>query len=179
MWLAVCAAGATNRILVLRRVTVFIVGLPPTSTPSPPPRLLLLALSFQRAVSLFMDRQSSWVLASSLSRFLDHTQTQNTRWSPPNEWAAGRRDLYLATHDTHKREIATRDSNPQSQQVNVCTPTVFYCTTTGIGVQTICYPLFGRALVPVFREYRIFVLKYLLNPNFGCYTQALAQEKLT
>jgi hypothetical protein len=56
-------------------------------------------------------------------------------------------------------------------------------TTTDIGVQTIYYQLFARwhwrVLVPLFREYRIPVLKYLLNPTSGCYTQALAQETLT
>ena len=53
-------------------------------------------------------------------------------------------------------------------------------TATGIGVQTIYYPLFARGqwrvLVPVFRDYRIHVLKYVLNPTSGCYTQALAQK---
>jgi len=41
-----------------------------------------------------------------------------------------------------------------------------YRTATGIGVQTIYYPLSARGqwrvLVPVFREYRIPVLKYVL-----------------
>jgi hypothetical protein len=56
-------------------------------------------------------------------------------------------------------------------------------TATDIGVQTIYHPLFARwqwrVLVPVFCEYRIPVLKYLLNSTSGCCTQALAQEKLT
>jgi hypothetical protein len=37
-----------------------------------------------------------------------------------DEWSARRRDLYLTTHNTHKRQtsIPRRDSNPQSQQVS-------------------------------------------------------------
>jgi hypothetical protein len=57
-----------------------------------------------------------------------------------------------------------------------------YRTATGIGVQTIYYPLFAGGqwwvLVSVFREYRIAVTKYVLNPTSDCYTEALAQEKL-
>ena len=39
--------------------------------------------------------------------FLDHTQRRNTVGrSPPDEWSARRRDLYLTTHDTHNRQIS-------------------------------------------------------------------------
>jgi hypothetical protein len=55
-------------------------------------------------------------------------------------------------------------------------------TATGIDVQTIYCPLFAlgrwRVLVPLFREYIIPCFKVRAEPHFGCYTQALAQEKL-
>ena len=59
------------------------------------------------------------VMASSLLRFLDHTQQRTTVGRTPlDEWSARRRDLYLTTHNTHNRQtsmppdgIRTRDLN--------------------------------------------------------------------
>jgi hypothetical protein len=44
---------------------------------------------------------------------LRHTTLGRT---PLDEWSARRRDLYLTTHDTHKRQTSMpwRASNPQS-----------------------------------------------------------------
>jgi len=53
--------------------------------------------------------------------FLDHTQWRSTVGKTPlDEWSAGRRELYLTTHDTHNRQISMPrwDSNPRSQQVS-------------------------------------------------------------
>ena len=40
--------------------------------------------------------------------------------TPLDRWSARRRDLYLATHNAHKRQTSMhrRDSNPQSQQAS-------------------------------------------------------------
>jgi len=47
------------------------------------------------------------VMASSLLRFLDHTQRRTTAARTPlEEWSTRRRDLYLTTHDTHNRKIS-------------------------------------------------------------------------
>ena len=47
------------------------------------------------------------VMASSFLRFLDHTQRRNTIGRTPlDEWSVRRRDLYLTTHDTHKRQTS-------------------------------------------------------------------------
>jgi len=56
----------------------------------------------------FIDaRTHQWVTASSFTRFLDHTQRRTTvDIIPLDEWSARRRDLYLTTHNTHKRQIA-------------------------------------------------------------------------
>ena len=44
-------------------------------------------------------------LASSFSRFLDHTQRRATVGRTPlDEWSIRRRDLYLTTHNTHNRQ---------------------------------------------------------------------------
>ena len=48
-----------------------------------------------------------WAVASSLTRFLDHTQRRATFGRTPlNEWSVRRRDLYLTTHNTHNRQIS-------------------------------------------------------------------------
>jgi hypothetical protein len=49
----------------------------------------------------------TWVMASSLLRFLDHTQRRTTAGRTPlDEWSARRRDLYLTTHNTHRRQTS-------------------------------------------------------------------------
>jgi len=57
-------------------------------------------------------------MASSFTRFLDHTQRRITVGRTPlDEWSVRRRDLYLTTHNTHnKRPCHWWDSNPQPQQ---------------------------------------------------------------
>ena len=54
------------------------------------------------------------VIASSFTRFLDHTQRRTTLGRTPlDEWSARRRDLYLTTHNTHNKHPCLRwDSNP-------------------------------------------------------------------
>jgi len=47
------------------------------------------------------------VMASSFLRFLDHTQRRTTVGRTSlDEWSARRRDLYLTTHNTHKRQTS-------------------------------------------------------------------------
>ena len=46
-------------------------------------------------------------MASSLLRFLDHTQRRITVGRTPlDEWSARCRDLYLTTHNTHNRQTS-------------------------------------------------------------------------
>jgi hypothetical protein len=46
-------------------------------------------------------------MASSFTRFLDHTQRRATVGRTPlEEWSARRRDLYLTTHNTHNRQTS-------------------------------------------------------------------------
>jgi len=48
-----------------------------------------------------------WARASSITRFLDHTQRRTTVGRTPLEkWSARRRDLYLTTHNTHNRQTS-------------------------------------------------------------------------
>ena len=48
-----------------------------------------------------------WTRASSFTRFLDHTQRHTTVGRTPlDEWSARRRDLYLTTHNTHKKQTS-------------------------------------------------------------------------
>jgi hypothetical protein len=47
------------------------------------------------------------VMASSFTRFLDHTQRSTTFGRTPlDEWSAFRRDLYLTTHNNHNRQTS-------------------------------------------------------------------------
>ena len=46
-----------------------------------------------------------WVMASSFTRFIDHTQRRTTVGRTAlDEWSARRRDLYLTAHNTHNRQ---------------------------------------------------------------------------
>ena len=46
-------------------------------------------------------------MASSFTRFLDHTQRRTTfGMTPLDSWSALRRDLYLTTHNTHNRQTS-------------------------------------------------------------------------
>ena len=45
-------------------------------------------------------------MASSLTRFPDHTRRTTVGRTPLYEWSARRRDLYLTTHNTHDRETS-------------------------------------------------------------------------
>jgi hypothetical protein len=65
-------------------------------------------------------------VASSFVRFLDHTRHHFTVGRTPlDEWSACRRDFYLTTHNTYKRQhpCPWRYSNSQSQQASGHTPT--------------------------------------------------------
>ena len=47
------------------------------------------------------------VMASSFTKFLDHTQRRITVGRTPlDEWSARRRDLYLTTHNNHNRQTS-------------------------------------------------------------------------
>ena len=66
-------------------------------------------------------------LASSFSRFLDHTQRRTTIGSTPlDEWSILRRDLYLTTHNTHRQ---------------TCIPTVGFEPTIAAGERPKTYTL--------------------------------------
>ena len=58
--------------------------------------------------AIFFSRNSPpWARASSLSRFIDHTQRRTTVGRTPlDEWSARCRDLYLTTHYTHNRQTS-------------------------------------------------------------------------
>jgi hypothetical protein len=46
-------------------------------------------------------------MASSFTRFLDHTQRRTTVGRTPlDEWSARRRDLYMTKHNTHNRQTS-------------------------------------------------------------------------
>ena len=76
---------------------------------------------------LFDATVPQWARASSLTRFLHHTQQHTTVGRTPlDEWSACRRDPYLTTHatlTTDKHPCPRWDLNPQSQQARGRRPT--------------------------------------------------------
>jgi hypothetical protein len=69
-------------------------------------KCLFVFLALQPIVFVFSTTR--WrALASSFSRFLDHTQRRATVGrSPLDEWSIRRRDLYLTTHNIHNRKTS-------------------------------------------------------------------------
>jgi hypothetical protein len=66
---------------------------------------------------LFGATAPQWAMASSFTRFLDHTQRRTTVVRTPlDEWSARRRDLYQTS-------MPRWESNPQSQQTSGRRPT--------------------------------------------------------
>jgi len=63
---------------------------------------------FPAFYSYFFGHNSpQWARASLFTRFLDHTQRRTTVGRTPlHEWWPSRRDLYLTTHNTHKRQTS-------------------------------------------------------------------------
>jgi len=62
--------------------------------------------ALQPTVVVF-SQPGSGLLASSFSRFLDHTQRRATVGRTSlDEWPIRRRDLYLTTHNTHNRQTS-------------------------------------------------------------------------
>jgi hypothetical protein len=84
-------------------------------------------------LSSFAAQRGLW--PPRITRFLDITQWRTTVVRIPlDEWSARHRDLYLTTHNTHKKHPFFRwDSNPQSQQASGRTPTPLDHAATGIG----------------------------------------------
>jgi hypothetical protein len=71
-------------------------------------------------------------MASSFTRFLDHTQRRATVGRIPlDEWSARRRDLYLTTHNTQNRQTSM--------------PSVGFELTISAGVRPQTYALDGAA----------------------------------
>jgi len=73
-------------------------------------------------------------MASSFTRFLDHSQRRTTVGRTSlYEWLALRRDLYLTTHNTHKRETSIPPVvfEPQSQQASGRRPTPYTARPLG------------------------------------------------
>jgi hypothetical protein len=73
-----------------------------SSPPPPPKKCDWICL---RGLSSPMVQQPYWARTSSLSRLHDHTHT-TLGSTPLDEWSARRRDLYLTTHNTHKRQTS-------------------------------------------------------------------------
>jgi hypothetical protein len=61
---------------------------------------LALYAAYISFLSFFWQNSSQWVMVSSFTRFLHHTQRRTTVGRTPlDEWSARRRDLYLTTHN--------------------------------------------------------------------------------
>ena len=54
----------------------------------------------------FWHNSPQWAMASSFTRFLDHTRRITVGRTSLDEWSARRRDLYLKSHNTHNRRTS-------------------------------------------------------------------------
>jgi len=87
----------------------------------------------------FWKDSPQWAMASSFTRFLDHTQRHTTVGRTPlDEWSARRRDLYLTTHNTQNRQTSCSlwDSNPKSQHARGRRPTPSTARPLGLAIMT-------------------------------------------
>jgi len=85
-------------------------------------------LKFGSAATIFFSfvfHSNTFFIHGATSRLHDYLHTHTTvDRTPLDEWSARRRDLFLTTHNIHKRQSCPwRDSNPQSQQASWRTPT--------------------------------------------------------
>ena len=65
----------------------------------------------------------TWVMASSILRFLDHIRRITLGRTPLDEWSVRRRNFWRQTSiTTDKHPCPRRDSNPQSQPASSCSP---------------------------------------------------------
>ena len=87
-------------------------------------------LLIKRYHVLFLIPPPSWrcspmrTMASSFTRFLDHTQRRTTVGRTPlDEWSARRRDIYLTTHNRQTSMAPGGIRKPQSQQASGRRPT--------------------------------------------------------
>jgi hypothetical protein len=104
-------------------MSAFFSTLNPPATPQAINMILCTAYCWsERNLSFFTGRQP--VMSSGLPRCwgftitLRHTTVGRT---PLDEWSARRRDLYLTTHNTHRRQTSMLQggfSNPQYQQAS-------------------------------------------------------------
>ena len=73
-----------------------------------------------------------WARAASFTGFLDHTQRRTTVGRTPlDEWSARRRELYLTTHNNHKRQTAMAPGGIRTHNLSRPTPLDRAATATG------------------------------------------------
>ena len=77
-----------------------------------------------------------WARASSLSRFLDHTQLRHTTVGriPLDEWSARRGSLYLATHNIQNKKNAMPQAGFKSAIPASERPQIHMMDRTTIGI---------------------------------------------
>jgi len=87
--------------------------------------------------SSFGATAPQWARASSFTRFLDHTQRRTTVGRIPlDKWSARRRDLYLTTHNTHKRQTSLPPVRfePTISASELPQSYILDCAATGTGI---------------------------------------------
>jgi hypothetical protein len=96
-------------------------------------------------------------MASSVLRFLDHTQWRTTVGRTPlDEWSARRRELYLTTHNTYNRKTSMFPAGFESTVTAVQRPQIYILdrATTGTGERLITlqksyvYNVYPRVVAP-------------------------------
>ena len=80
----------------------------------------LLSFFFFLFLSFFLlAQQPQWARASSIIKFLDHSQRRSiVGRTPLGEWSARRRGLYLTTHNTHNRQTSMSPSGIRTHNLS-------------------------------------------------------------
>jgi len=129
---------------------------------------------FQSVTSFLWRCDPTRVMASSFLRFLDHTQRRTTVGRTPlDKWSVRRRDLYLATHNTHNRKISmpragfeptiSAGERPQTYALDrAATGTGSVCNISTLNTTT---GLVERNAVCLYTEVQIWTKSFLQMPE--------------
>ena len=97
-------------------------------------------------------------MASSFTRFLDHTQRRITVGRTPlDEWSARRRDLYLTKHNTHNRQTSMPPVGFEPTISAAERPQTYALDRAAIGICQLCMYTQQTVSNLLFDQWRLFL----------------------
>ena len=119
-------------------------------------------------VCLFLAWQPpQWAMASSFTRFIDHTQRHTTVGRTPlDEWSARSRDLYLTTHEWSARSRDLYLTTQNTHNKHTC-PSVGFEPTISAGERPQTYALDRAATGTGIWNNMVWLIKHLLSSEIN------------